>query len=183
MNSQSNHSKLATAMKIIKAAADSRNIILNEAALNYAARRFHRLRAQHRSLALDDVVYAALKDFIKSSEGRAYWQTLVELFIKCYSDSAGKRLGWASAEGFIPADSVQVFLKAVVASRIACFVDTKSLDLGGLWSATPLTVERRASALATQDVDDNLGEFSKVMHLQPGDILDITPILRVRRAA
>lgn len=183
MNSKSNQSTFAAALKIIKAVADDRNIILNEVALNYAARRFHKLRAQHQSLASDDVVYAALKGFPESPEGKAYWRVLVEHFLKSYSDSAGKRLGWASAEGFIPADSVPELLKAIVTSRIACFAETKSLDLGVPWLTTPSAVGRQASEFAMQDVNDNLGEFSKVTHLQPGDILEIATALKIRRAA
>jgi hypothetical protein len=179
MNPNTNDPEIAAAMKAVKASADDHKIVLNEAAINYAARRLPRLRAEDPALPSDEAVYRALKEFPLSEEGIDYCLSLVKVFIESYRVLVGKRLSWAGAEGFIPPQSAPMLASIIASRRIDLIQEGKfRFSFGNPLVATPATAEELAAVVARHDVDDNLPEFSKLMHAKPGDSFMVTTVLR-----
>jgi hypothetical protein len=170
MNTEPNDPEIVAALEAVKAeAAAQYKIVLNEAALNYANQEYRNIRARNPLLSPEEAVVTALNDFPFSNEGIAYLNSLIRIFLACYKAFVGRRLRWATGEGFIPIQDLEMIHWVIVDWRIARIQeDLLHFDLGNPRTTTPQTVEEQARALAQGDVDRNLERISELLKATGG---------------
>jgi hypothetical protein len=170
MNTESNEPEFAAALEKLRSEGAARfKIVFNPIVLNYAMKECRNIRMRSPALSPEEAVLAAVNGFPDSTEGVAYCNTLIRIFVVCYTAFVEKRLRWACGEGFIPVQTVMMLHSVITETRLAYFRSNPlAFDLGNPRAATPNTVAEQARAQALRDVDGNLERISAVFEKMGG---------------